>query len=117
MAGRMATRGLLVLALGVGALPPPSAAWAGEPQTHAATIENFAFMPARAEVAIGDTVVWTNRDLVPHTATADDGAWGTDTIKNSATGSFVATAPGTLAYHCRFHPEMTGVIVVVAKVR
>jgi len=30
--------------------------------------------------AVGDTLVWSNRDVVPHTATADGGGWNTGSI-------------------------------------
>ena len=41
--------------------------------THQVTIEGFAFVPATLEVAVGDTVVFTNKDGAPHTATAESG--------------------------------------------
>jgi plastocyanin len=46
---------------GVGASEPP------EPRTHTVTIEEMRFQPERLTVARGDTIVWVNKDLVPHT--------------------------------------------------
>jgi plastocyanin len=88
-----------------------------EAHVHLVDIDLFTFAPVRIEVEPGDSVEWTNRDLVPHTATADDSEWTTGEIKNGATGRFIPGSAGTYAYHCTFHPQMTGVIVVVARAR
>ncbi len=60
----------------------------------------------------GQTVLWRNDDSVNHTATADDGSWGTGTIKPD--GWFVRRfdEPGTYTYFCSYHPEMTGTVIV-----
>ena len=39
-------------------------------KTHAVRIEGMKFIPERLEVAAGDTVVWTNKDFLPHSVTA-----------------------------------------------
>jgi len=39
------------------------------PKTHLARIAGFQFVPNKLEVNVGDTVIWKNEDLVPHTAT------------------------------------------------
>lgn len=70
----------------------------------------MAFSPARVEVTAGDTVVWTNHDIVPHTATAE--GFDTGALSQGASGRFVAASPGTLSYLCSFHPTMKGEIVV-----
>lgn len=60
----------------------------------------------------GQTVKWTNNDSVNHTATADDNSWGTGTMKPGQ--SFVRrfSTPGTYTYHCGYHEEMTGTVIV-----
>jgi plastocyanin len=51
----------------------------------------------------------------PATATADNKRWDTGLLKNKATGRLVMTHQlGELAYHCTSHPQMKGVIIVVA---
>jgi plastocyanin len=82
------------------------------PRSHAVTIQNFALRPATLTVSVGDTIVWTNADFVPHTATARDGAWDSKSIDGSGTWRFVARAPGRHAYYCVFHPNMQGTIEV-----
>lgn len=64
--------------------------------------------PALAQVAPGDTVTWTNRDIVPHTVTAGGGAWDSGTIEGGKTWSHVVTAADTGGYVCRFHAGMAG---------
>lgn len=80
-------------------------------QTHAVRIKNFAFEPARLEVQPGDTVVWTNDDIVPHTATAKPG-FDSKGIEPGESWRFVVGATGRFAYVCTFHPTMKGEVVV-----
>ena len=75
-------------------------------------MSNFGFDPPTLTVAAGDTVVWTNADFVPHTATARDSSWDSKQLGASAAWRWVATAPGTVEYYCVFHPTMKGTIVV-----
>lgn len=82
--------------------------------THVVTvrISRFAFVPASVEIRPGDTVVWTNEDLAPHTATARDGSWDTGTLETAMSRRMVFTAPGDFEYFCAFHPHMIGTVAV-----
>ena len=60
----------LVLAGGAGAM---LAGGRAKPVTHTVTIDATSYQPARLAVHAGDTVVWVNKDLIPHTATARQG--------------------------------------------
>lgn len=82
------------------------------PRTHTVEIRGFAYVPATLSVAVGDTVVWINRDVVPHTATRDAAAWDSGTIDAEASWSLVAGAPGSQPYFCVFHPTMRGELIV-----
>jgi plastocyanin len=75
---------------------------------HAVTIKGFAFMPASLEVAVGDTVVFTNEDGAPHTATG--GGFDTGTLKSGETGTVTISAAGEIDYKCNFHSSMKGKI-------
>lgn len=108
----MSSKFLILLALAVGVHAPLLFAKPPTPKTHRVEIQSFAFVPARIAVQVGDVVEWTNRDLAPHTASANDGKWTTATLKSGASGRFIATSAGTLAYFCAFHPQMKGLIVV-----
>ena len=44
-------------------------------KTHTVVIEGTSFQPPRLAVALGDTVVWINKDPFPHTATSTTGAF------------------------------------------
>lgn len=101
---RMAACAALVLAAGCGGGD------AG-PVTREVEIRAFRYHPDTLAAAPGDTVVWINRDVVPHTATAA-GAWDTGQIGAGADGRTVAGAPGTSAYVCAYHPTMKAVLVV-----
>ena len=71
------------------------------------------FRPATLTVAVGDTIVWINRDIVPHTATAKGRTnWDTGTLAQSQSGRYVAQHKGVLQYACTFHPTMHGTLTV-----
>jgi plastocyanin len=82
---------------------------------HAAVIQikvqNLAFTPVQVTAQIGDTIEWMNADFVAHTATARDGAWDIMLPANS-TRTVVLKSAGKIDYYCRFHPNMTGQILV-----
>ena len=80
---------------------------------HVVEIHDFRFEPAQLDVAPGDTVVWINRDIVPHTATRDNESWDSGMLLNEADmWSLVAPERGLHTYYCRFHPTMKGVLLV-----
>jgi plastocyanin len=69
----------------------------------------IAYAPAQVSVHVGDTIEWTNDDIVAHTATARNGAWDV-MIEPKGKGSITLKAPGTIEYYCRLHPNMVGSI-------
>lgn len=83
------------------------------PETRHVAIRDLAFQPSDLEVSVGDTVVWTNHDIVPHTVTFGDGE-GRDEVPAGGTFRIIVTAGDTLAYVCRYHPTMTGRLIVTA---
>ena len=97
---------LAILALGLGAAAPP-------PGT-AVNIDNFAFSPAELTVPVGTTVVWTNRDDIPHTVTAAETPrlFKSETLDTDDHFSYRFDHPGRFAYFCSLHAHMQGVIVV-----
>ncbi|MEL6883839.1 MAG: cupredoxin family copper-binding protein [Pseudomonadota bacterium] len=95
-------------------LPRPAAAHDG-PHTFEVRVSGFAFVPQRVEIAVGDTVVWINEDIAPHTATARDRSWETDALDAEASARVVFETPGEFEYFCVFHPHMTGTVFVRPK--
>ena len=56
------------------------------------------------------TLVFTNHDIVPHTATARDTSWHTGDIAANATARIVVT--GNADYFCLYHPTMTASVEI-----
>src|SRR5215212_1447944 len=73
---------------------------------------DFAFEPGTITVPAGTTVTWTNTGSRPHTVTADDGSFDSGRLDPGEQFSQTFEQPGTFTYHCGFHPEMQGSIVV-----
>jgi plastocyanin len=81
----------------------------------AVRIARFTFDPDRIEIFVGDSVTWSNADLAPHTATAEDGAWDTGALDRGGAGRITFGTVGEHRYFCAFHPHMRGAVVVRAK--
>lgn len=76
-------------------------------------IEKFAYAAPDAPIRPGDTVVFVNRDLAPHTATAADGSWDTELLRQGESFELEVESGTMAAYYCRFHPSMTAVLRLV----
>lgn len=79
---------------------------------HHINIEEFAFDPQMLEVTVGDTVVWHNHDLAPHTASSEDGVWDSEALTHDASFARTFSEPGQFGYFCAFHPHMNGMLIV-----
>lgn len=78
-----------------------------KPATHTVTIDATRFQPARLVVHPGDTVVWVNKDVIPHTATAK-GGFDSKVLAPGASWRLTVQAKGATGYACLSHPTMTG---------
>jgi plastocyanin len=88
------------------------------PRRHVVEMRGMAFHPAVLEVQPGDTVVWINRDIVPHTATASGKAgWTTGALAQGQSGRYVPRKRGEEPYACELHPTMRGKLIVIAQSR
>ena len=110
MGSERLSRRMLLMSAGALAVAPTLSAAA---RTHTIVVDKMKFGPAPTGVRVGDSVAWVNRDMFRHTATARNGAFDVD-LPPGATGTAVMRVAGTFAYACRFHPAMTGQIVVAA---
>jgi plastocyanin len=81
-------------------------------ETHTVTIEGMKFTPESLTVKAGDTVVWVNKDIVPHTATGVQKEFDSKEIKAEGTWKLVAKKKGNVAYVCNFHPTMKAMLTV-----
>ncbi|MGE3151946.1 MAG: cupredoxin family copper-binding protein [Nitrospiraceae bacterium] len=81
---------------------------------HLIEIHAFSFMPQQAVVAPGDTIRWVNRDIVPHTVTAEQGLWAPKTLAEGESWELIIEEGGTYPYFCEFHPHMKGLVAASA---
>jgi plastocyanin len=75
-------------------------------------VDNFTFSPETLTVPANSTVIWTNKDDVPHVIASTDGLFRSKGLDTDDHYSFKFTKPGTYNYFCAIHPKMTGKIVV-----
>ena len=75
-------------------------------------ISRLAFRDKEIRIPVGTTVRWVNKDPVGHTATSDDGGWGSALIGPGETWEYTFDTAGEFPYHCIPHPFMKGVVVV-----
>ena len=103
-------RGALLLpalaALLAGSAISPAAAAS---RTHVVVIDKMRFGPVPAGIRAGDTILWDNRDIFRHTATARNGSFSID-LAPKAQGRTVVAKPGKVAFYCKYHPGMKGVL-------
>ena len=106
----MAAAGLVLLplpsTLGAGAAPAVRPA----PRVHTVVIDKMKFGPVPAGIRAGDTILWVNRDMFRHTATARDGSFAID-LPAGKSGRTVVKRAGTIAFYCVYHPGMKGKVV------
>lgn len=84
---------------------------AREPQVHRVAIQGMKFVPAELTASPGDTIVWVNEDIVPHTATAA-GVFDSGVIASHAEWRLVVKESGVVGYGCTMHPTMKATLSV-----
>lgn len=80
------------------------------PRTFHVHIRGMEYVPASLSVDVGDVVVWTNQDIVPHTATAA-GWFDSGPLWPHQQWSYVVNQPVEYGYICTLHPTMKARIV------
>jgi len=87
------------------------------------------FAPATVNIAVGDTVTWTNPGIITHSVTCDPAQaatpanvalpagvapFGSENMEEDATFSHTFTVKGTYKYICKMHEAMgmVGTVVV-----
>ena len=82
------------------------------------TSEIASFTLEDLTIKAGTTVVWKNLDSASHTATSGasptpDGSWDTDRLRRDQSAEGITfNEPGTFAYFCTVHPNMTATLTV-----
>lgn len=78
------------------------------------TIENFSFGDP-ITISPGATVTVRNTYTETHSLSSDDGLWDTSGITPGSSATFVAPdKPGTYKFHCNFHANMHGSLIVAS---
>jgi plastocyanin len=103
----LAATALLVAGCGSDAAPTDAGAAKGEVK-----IASFRFVPQTVTVRKGGTVTFTNFDIAPHTATADDQSFDTDRLESRRSATETFNTAGTYTYYCVYHRFMVGTVVV-----
>src|SRR3546814_11356768 len=76
------------------------------PRVHSIVIDKMAFGAVPPDVRVGDTILWINKDLFRHTATARDGSFNVD-LPAGKSGRTNPRRTGTLRLSCVHPPAMT----------
>jgi plastocyanin len=97
-------------ALGLAALLILPVGCSDDPYAHVVDVQNFTYSPAQSELGAGDTILFVNHDVVPHTATVRDRTWDTGEIAAGDTARVAVPAAGE--YFCVFHPNMTASVLM-----
>ena len=81
-----------------------------EPRQHTVTIDATSYSPKSLTVHAGDTIVWVNNDLFPHTVTAKTGRFDSGDIAAGKSWTYTVKAEGLFAYFCTYHTTMKGTL-------
>lgn len=83
-----------------------------EHKTRTVTMKGMRFEPDDLTVAVGDTIVWVNEDLVPLTATSESGGFDSKAIEAGKSWRYTVSEKGDFACVCTFHLNMKAVLHV-----
>lgn len=106
----------LLLAAGVLGLATMagSAQSAPPPQEHVVTMASMSFGQIPSDVKVGDTIVWINRDTVPHTVTARDKSFDLR-VSPGRSAKMTAQKAGSFPIYCIYHSTMRATLKVAAQ--
>lgn len=84
----------------------------GAAKSYTVVINTMKFQPETLTVNRGDTIIWKNIDIVPHTATAINKAFDSGRLVKGASWKFTPQKSGTYEYFCTLHPNMKAKLIV-----
>lgn len=85
---------------------------AADTKIHTVTIELIKFNPPSLVIKKGDTVIWINKDIVPHTATESKKRFDSGVLNGDQSWKYIARVAGKFHYACNLHPTMKAEITV-----
>lgn len=98
-------------AAGTQTTPAQSSASSGD--TVNVSMKDIEFVPDKIAAKVGQKIVWTNEEAVPHNVTATEGAdFASETVNENGTFEYTPTKAGTIDYVCTIHSGQTGQIRV-----
>ncbi|HYD38073.1 MAG TPA: hypothetical protein VEA60_10690 [Allosphingosinicella sp.] len=97
-------------AAALAALAVLAAPAAAAPAVHRVVIDKMKFGPLPSNLRSGDVILWVNRDLFRHSATAREGSFNLD-LPPRTSGRTVVKRTGSTPFFCKYHPGMKGVLV------
>ncbi|HWI06395.1 MAG TPA: plastocyanin/azurin family copper-binding protein [Solirubrobacteraceae bacterium] len=76
-------------------------------------MKDIKFVPEEIEAKVGQKIVWTNNEAIPHNVTATDGAdFASDTMQKDDTFEYTPREAGAIKYVCTIHQGQNGQITV-----
>lgn len=106
---RMTAAMAIALALGVPAAPAQASG-----REVVVSMSNMKFGTIPADLKVGDSIVWVNKDSVPHTVTARNRGFDLR-IGPGRRGRLNLTNAGTVPIYCSLHPAMRGSLSVAPR--
>ena len=94
------------------AAPPAAQAAAPAGNVVEVKVDNFSFSPQTITIKPGTTVIWTNRDDIPHTVVSDDKVFKSKVLDTDEKFTYTFDKAGNFPYFCSVHPKMTGKVIV-----
>jgi plastocyanin len=95
--------------------PQTSTQGAGQKSNDVVSVgmKDIKFVPESITAKVGQKIVWTNNEEVPHNVTAEEGAdFESDTLQKDQTFEYTPTKAGTIEYVCTIHSGQNGQITV-----
>jgi plastocyanin len=89
----------------------PGTAASAAAKTYALVIDQMKFGPIPSGLRKGDVLIWINRDMLRHSATAVNGVFDID-LPAGARKRMVLTRTGSFPFTCRYHPGMRGTLSI-----
>jgi plastocyanin len=86
------------------------------PAIYTVTIVDMQFGAIPPTIRVGDAIEWVNDDIFLHSATAKDKSFDVELKPKTHMWTTFHQA-GTYAFTCRYHPGMTGTLVVTNQAR
>ncbi len=110
----MMVGGALLVGVTGGALASAAADAADASSDRTVTITSMSYGRIPSGLKVGDTIVWTNRDTVPHTVTARDKSFDLRLNPGQTVRQTLGKA-GSFAFYCIYHATMRGTLTVAAQ--